>query len=170
MNPETILPPQAPIEQWAIVHTFGHSQYVGRIEFENSLLRIDIPTPEGFRTKYIGLNAIFDMDIVSEEIARASIPVEIRSRALDIPIVPREQYEEAVRKQNRTIYAQQEHIRELERRLVAVNPLPASLGDPGNALSDRSVYQDDVSMASHEQVNDDDEFAGDDDEIEEVWP
>jgi len=126
MDTETIIPNQ-PITQWAIVHTFGHSQYAGRIEFENSLLRIDIPTPDGFRTKYIGLNAIFDMDIVSEEIARASVPVEIRSRALDIPIVPREQYEDAVRKQNSTIRVLQEHIRVLEHRLVAVNALPDGL-------------------------------------------
>lgn len=142
MNTETVFSHE-PVEQWAIVHTFGHSQYVGRIQFENSLLRIDIPTPEGFRTKYVGLNAIFDMDIVSEAIARASVPVEVHSRALDIPIVPREQYEEAVRKQNRTIDMLQHHIRELERRLTAVNALPSDIGDPGNALPDRSVYPDD---------------------------
>lgn len=152
MNAETLISsPTEPIEQWAIVHTFGHSQYVGRTQFENSLLRIDIPTPEGFRTKYVGLNAIFDMDIVSEAIARASIPVEIRSRALDIPIVPREQYEEAVRKQNGTIRQLQDHIRVLEHRLTAVNTLPAGNGMKGDH---------DEGMASHERsdwLDDDDE-------------
>lgn len=126
MNNDNFLPQQpAPVERWAIISLFGHSQIAGRFEFENGLLRVDIPTPDGFRTKYIGDKAIFEMDVVSEAIARAAAPVQINPRALDIPIVSREQYEETVSKQNRTIRELESAIYTLKQRLTAINALPA---------------------------------------------
>lgn len=140
-QPPQILTQPAQIETWAVLSLFGHTQLAGRIEWENGLLRIDIPTPDGYRTKYIGSNAIFEMDIVSESIARAAVPAQITPRALDIPIVSREQYEETVNRQNQQLRLAERTIRELQNRLTTIDAAPLlQKGTPPDCYPDYIEY------------------------------
>lgn len=118
-----------PMSQWATVEIMGHDQTAGRITMENGWLRVDVPDGETFRTEYIGKDAIFRIRVVSEEIARAYIPMVIDARPYDAPIVTREQYQTDMHSAQREINRMERHIRELEARLTAVNALPENVSD-----------------------------------------
>lgn len=115
--------------QWATVEIMGHDQTAGRITMENGWLRVDVPAGETFRTEYIGRDAIFRIRIVSEDIARAYVPMIIDAQPYDAPIVTREQYMSDMEKARREMDKLSRHIRELEARLVAVNALPEHISD-----------------------------------------
>lgn len=121
---------EEPKPQWATVEIMGHDQTAGRITMENGWLRVDVPEGQSFRTEYIGKDAIFRIRIVSEEIARAYVPVVIDARPYDAPIVTREQYESDMNRVRNEIHRYQNQIRTLEARLTAVNALPESVPDP----------------------------------------
>ena len=114
-------------EMWAIVEIMGHGMAAGRIRPSDlgGLLQVDIPDGEGFRTEYYGEKAIFSVKPCSEEIARAYARPEREIYVYDAPIVPRDVYEQALERANRYADAQRRQIEELQRRLTAVNALPA---------------------------------------------
>ena len=131
-------------EQWAIVELMGHAQTAGMIRTSDlgGLLRLDVPMAEGFRTEYYGNAAIYAIRIVSEEIARAFAKPDREISAYDVPIVPRAEYEEALRKSR-------DHLRRLERenealrhRLTAVVDLPALPEPAGDEDDDQDSDED----------------------------
>ena len=114
------------IEMWAIVELMGHGRTAGimRTSDLGGLLRVDVPVDEGFRTEYYGESAIYSIKVVSEEIARAYALPDRHIIAFDEPIVPRQQYEDALRVSRENNSHMQNQIEELQRRLTAVNALP----------------------------------------------
>lgn len=118
-------------ELWAVVELMGHAQTAGIIRTSDlgGLLRIDVPTGEGFRTEYYGNLAIYAIRVVSEEIARAFALPDREICSYDTPIVPRAQYEEALQKARRANELLEHKVDVLERRLVSVGDL-----SPKNSL------------------------------------
>ena len=114
------------VDMWAIVELMGHGRTAGimRTSDLGGLLRVDVPIDEGFRTEYYGEAAIYSIKVVSEEIARAYAVPDRNIIAYDEPIVPRQQYEEALRLARGNNAMMQRQIDELTRRLTAVNALP----------------------------------------------
>lgn len=113
-------------EMWAIIELMGRAQTAGIIRTSDfgGLIRVDVPMQEGFRTEFYGSNAIYAIRIVSEEIARAFALPDRDLCSYDVPIVPRVEFEEALRKarnQNDTLLRQ---VEVLQRRLTIVNSLP----------------------------------------------
>jgi hypothetical protein len=115
------------LEMWAIVDLMGHARTAGIIRTSDlgGLLRIDVPVDDGYRTEYYGEAAIYSVKVVSEEIARAYALPEREIVAWNEPIVPRKQYEEALKLARNANDTLRRQIRVLEDRLVAVNALPA---------------------------------------------
>ena len=117
---------QNKVDVWAIVELMGHDMTAGIMrpsEF-GGLIKVDVPTDEGFRTEFIGPGAIFRIRIVSEEIARVYARPERGIIAYDEPIVPRAQYEDALQKSRNEIERMQHQVRVLQNRLTSVNSLP----------------------------------------------
>lgn len=116
-------------EQWATVDLMGHAQTAGRIVMENGLLRVDVPEGDTYRTEYYGMQAIYSIKIVNEQIARAYGHASHAVLAYDTPIVTREQHQAVVSRLEDQQYQMRARIAELERRLTAVNALPAPVDD-----------------------------------------
>jgi len=61
-------------EEWVILEVFGHRRLAGEATestiLGGSLLRLDIPTKDGFITQFIGPSSIFSMTPTTEAIAR----------------------------------------------------------------------------------------------------
>lgn len=70
MNEQTI----EKFEMWARVDLMGHNVRAGKLSVVNTgvemLYRLDIPTPDGFVTKFFGGGSIYSIDPVSETAAR----------------------------------------------------------------------------------------------------
>lgn len=118
------------VEMWAVVELMGHGRTAGimRTSDLGGLLRVDVPIDGGFRTEYYGEAAIYSIKVVSEEIARAYALPDRNIIAYDEPIVPRQQYEEALKIARRNNDQMQRQIDELQRRLTTVNALPEPNG------------------------------------------
>ena len=118
---------QEQVEMWAVVETMGHGRTAGIIRTSDlgGLLRVDVPVDDGFRTEYYGEKAIYSIKVVSEEIARAYALPERNIIAYDEPIVPRAEYEKALQHARNSNSQLQYQIDQLQRRLTAVNALPA---------------------------------------------
>lgn len=114
-------------EMWAVVELMGHGQTAGIIKTSDlgGLLRVDVPMGEGFRTEYYGSQAIYAIRVVSEEIARAYAIPEREICSYDVPIVPRSEYEEALRKARNENQSLSHKVDVLEKRLTQINSLPA---------------------------------------------
>lgn len=114
-------------EMWAIVELMGHGRTAGMIRTSDlgDLLRVDVPVDDGYRTEYYGEAAIYSIKVVSEEIARAYARPEREISIYDEPIVPRHQYEDALRKSRGEIDGLRHQIHVLEDRLTIVHSLPA---------------------------------------------
>jgi hypothetical protein len=119
-------------EMWAIVELMGHGRTAGIIRTSDlgGLMRVDVPIENGYRTEYYGEQAIYSIKIVSEEIARAYAMPDRDIMAYDEPIVPRSQFEEALRQARRTNESLVHQLETLRHRLTAVNALPE--GEPGH--------------------------------------
>ena len=113
-------------EMWAIVELMGHAQTAGIIKTSDfgGLVRVDVPIRDGFRTEYYGAQAIYAIRIVSEEIARAYAIPDREICSYNEPIVPRAQFEEALRKARNQNEELRHDIEVLSRRLTQVNSLP----------------------------------------------
>lgn len=113
-------------EMWAIIELMGHDITAGMIRPGElgSLIRIDVPIEDTFRTEYVGENAIFRIRIVSEEIARAYALPERIIQSFDTPVIPRSEYEKALEKSRDEITRLNSHIQNLSNRLTAINSLP----------------------------------------------
>ena len=113
-------------EMWAIVELMGHGQTAGIIRKSDlgGLLRIDVPVGDKFRTEYYGEQAIYAIRVVSEEIARAYALPEREICSYNEPIVPRAQFEEALRKLRDEIQSLNHQNSVLTERLTTVNSLP----------------------------------------------
>lgn len=116
-------------EQWATVDLMGHAQTAGRIAMENGLLRVDVPNGDTYRTEFYGMAAIYSIKIVSEQIARAYGHVSHDVVAYDTPIVTRDQHQAVVGRLENEAAGLRAQVRQLERRLTAVNALPAPRED-----------------------------------------
>lgn len=129
-------------EQWAIVELMGHAQTAGLIRTSDlgGLLRLDVPMEEGFRTEYYGNASIYAIRIVSEEIARAFAKPDRDICAYDVPIVPRAEYEEALRKSRNEKMRLERENEVLRRRLTSVPLDPAEV--QGRALPGPSEDED----------------------------
>lgn len=114
-------------EQWAIVELMGHAQTAGMIRTSDlgGLLRLDVPMSDGFRTEYYGNAAIYAIRIVSEEIARAFARPDRDICAFDVPIVPRAEFEEALRKSRDELRRLERDNEVLRHRLTSVADAPA---------------------------------------------
>lgn len=114
------------IEMWAIVELMGHAQTAGIVRKSDlgGLLRIDVPLGDGFRTEYYGEQAIYAIRVVSEEIARAYAMPEREICSYNEPIVPRAEYEEALRKARNQNDELRHYNKTLQDRLTIVNSLP----------------------------------------------
>ena len=117
-------------ELWATIELMGHGQTAGKVEKPTEwggLLRVDVPIENGkFRTEFYGIQSIYAIRFVSEEIARAFVRPRRDITIYDTPIVTREQYESTIGKFQQEERRLEERIRELERRLTAVKALPES--------------------------------------------
>jgi hypothetical protein len=116
-------------EIWATIDLMGHVQIAGRVSRPadwGGLIQVDIPIDEndGFRTQLIGMPAIYKIDFVSEEIARAYAAPERGIVIYDAPIVTREQHYSAMQEVERRNLELERKIEELRRRLTAINSLP----------------------------------------------
>lgn len=113
-------------EMWAVVELMGHARTAGIIRTSDlgGLLRVDVPDQDGYRTEYYGNAAIYSIKVVSEEIARAYARRDRDIVAYDEPIVPRAQYEEALRQARHEISALEHKVGTLQHRLTAVLSLP----------------------------------------------
>jgi hypothetical protein len=114
------------VEMWAVVELMGHGRTAGimRTSDLGGLLRVDVPIEDGFRTEYYGEAAIYSIKVVSEEIARAYALPNRNIVAYDEPIVPRQQYEEALQLARRNNQQLNHKIAQLQHRLTAVQALP----------------------------------------------
>lgn len=114
-------------EQWAIVELMGHDMTAGLVRPSEvgGTMRLDVPVEDGFRTEYIGPGAIFRVRIVSEEIARAYAPARRDIAGCNTPVVPREEFDEALRKTRAVVSDLTRRNEELARRLTAVADAPA---------------------------------------------
>ena len=114
-------------ETWTIVELMGHAQTAGIIRTSDlgGLVRVDVPMgKDGFRTEYYGEQAIYAIRIVSEEIARAYAMPEREICSYNEPIVPRAQFEEALRKARNQNDELRHQVDVLQNRLTTVNSLP----------------------------------------------
>jgi len=123
-------------ELWATIDLMGHAQTAGRISRPQDwggLLRVDVPLGEDtYRTEYYGMQAIYSIRLVSEEIARAYARPVQASLAYDAPIVTREQHQAAMRQATESVDHLRGRIRVLEGRLTAVRGLPEPSGEPSD--------------------------------------
>jgi hypothetical protein len=71
-------------EEWAIVEIMGHVRCAGRIaevtRFGSQLLQVDIPTDDGFVSRFYGGSAIYAVHPCSEDVARASAAQQMDPR------------------------------------------------------------------------------------------
>ncbi len=114
-------------EMWATIDLMGHAQTAGRISRPQDwggLLRVDVPLDGNtYRTEYFGMQAIYSIRLVSEEIARAYARPVQASLAYDAPIVTREQHEHAIHQAQCQTEELRERVRILEGRLVAIRAI-----------------------------------------------
>lgn len=116
---------------WAKVALMGHVELAGRIsksnEFEG-LWQLDIPQGDTFRTEFFSTQAIYRLQPVSEEIARAyasSIGNSIIE--YNAPIITREEHVQRMEIAQTLLQRVERENEELRRRLTAVNALPAPM-------------------------------------------
>lgn len=110
---------------WAIIELMGHDITAGIITpgALGGLIRIDIPVENGWRTEFIGQNAIFRIRIVSEEISRAyAIPNQV-IQSFDTPVIPRDEYEKALERSRIEIERLNYRIKILNNKLIAISDL-----------------------------------------------
>lgn len=122
-------------DQWATVELMGHAQTAGRISRPSDwggLLRVDVPGTNGdYRTEFYGMSAIYSVKLVSEEIARAYAQPQYDAHEYDAPIIPREVHQAKLAEAHREANRWQMQVTELQRRLTAINALPAPNTDAG---------------------------------------
>lgn len=67
-------------DEWCVLDLFGRVKTAGRVTVAvigpASLLRVDVPDVDGYRTEFYGAGAIYSMRPVSEEIARAYVQTQ----------------------------------------------------------------------------------------------
>jgi len=82
---------QTPIEGWAILELFGHSQLAGYVTTAiigtSGMLRVDVPEVDGAPayTRFYGPGAIYSLTLVTEDLARKAIRA-IRPQAVTVYI------------------------------------------------------------------------------------
>ena len=132
------------VDMWAVVELMGHGRTAGIIRTSDlgGLLRVDVPVDDGFRTEYYGNAAVYSIKVVSEEIARAYALPDRDIMAYDEPIVPRAEYERALRAARSNNRQLEARLSEMQRRLVAVNGLPAGAVDPEAGTDPFDHYDD----------------------------
>ena len=114
---------------WAKVELMGHAQTAGRISRPadwGGLLRVDVPDGDAYRTEFYGLQAVYSIKLVSEEIARALATPIREELAYDAPIITREKHESKMREAYVQARQLQSRIEILELRLIAVKALPVA--------------------------------------------
>ena len=119
------------LEMWAVVELMGHGRTAGIIRTSDlgGLIRVDVPIEDGYRTEFYSDGAIYSIKVVSEEIARAYALPDRNIVSYDEPIVPRAQYEEALREARRRNDNLLYEVEQLKHRLTMIQALPNGNGD-----------------------------------------
>ncbi len=115
------------LDVWATVDLMGHVQTAGRISRPSDwggLLRVDVPEGDAYRTEFYGMQAVYSIKLVSEEIARAFAAPIHDQLSYNAPIITREQHESALRRAEVSNRVLQNRVDQLESRLIAVRSLP----------------------------------------------
>lgn len=115
------------LDVWATVDLMGHVQTAGRISRPSDwggLLRVDVPEGDAYRTEFYGMQAVYSIKLVSEEIARAFAAPIHEQMSYSAPIITREQHEAALRRVEVSNRVLQNRVDQLESRLIAVRALP----------------------------------------------
>ncbi len=127
-------------ETWAIVELMGHVTLAGKITRPGEyggLWQVDLPEGDTFRSEFFGSGSVYRIRIVSEEIARAyGRKTEVIE--YNAPIITREEHLKYVSHAEELNGRLEQKVRELERRLTAVNALPR-----GTRFVDEPVDDDD---------------------------
>lgn len=114
-------------EQWAVVQMMGHAETAGKISKPSDwggLIRVDVPVGDTYETEFIGVQSIYKIKLVSEQIARAyAVPVN-PVLSFDVPIITREQHESVVNRLQQTNRDLSHRMRQLEERLIETKALP----------------------------------------------
>jgi hypothetical protein len=98
---------------------------------------VDVPLREDtYRTEYYGMQAIYSIRLVSEEIARAYARPVQASLAYDAPIVTREQHQRAMRVAEVEVQHLRRRVATLEGRLTAVKGLPEGPREAADTTED----------------------------------
>ncbi len=124
-------------EVWAIAELMGHLTLAGRVTKPGEyggLWQVDVPEGDSFRTEFFGSQSVYRIRIVSEAIARAYAQTGAEIIEYNAPIVTRAEHEAAIERAREKLSAYENRIRELERRLTAVNALPS--GDDNEDISE----------------------------------
>ncbi len=114
-------------ETWAIAELMGHLTLAGRVTKPGEyggLWQIDVPEGDTFRTEFFGSQSVYRIRIVSEEIARAYAKTEAKVIEYNAPIITREEHLAYVQRAENLNERLEMKVRELQRRLAAVNALP----------------------------------------------
>lgn len=132
-------------DMWATVELMGHGLTAGRVSRPTEwggLLRVDVPLGDTtkYATELYGMDAVFRIKFVSEEIARAHAPSDKAIESYSAPIVSREQHEAKVRAMRAENIELSSRVRELERRLTSVEALPSGEAGPGTIPFDGSDF------------------------------
>lgn len=118
-------------DNWAVVELMGHVTIAGRLtkpgEF-GGLWQVDVPEGDTYRTEFFGSQSVYRVRMVSEEIARAYASPAHEIIEYDAPIVTRAEHENAMQRARVMVEDLQRKNSELERRLTAINALPAPDG------------------------------------------
>lgn len=121
-------PNQQNTDVWAVAELMGHLTLAGRITKPGEyggLWQIDIPEGDSYRTEFFGGASVYRIRIVSEEIARAYAQPGHQVIEYNAPIITREEHEAAMNSARGEMVRYMRRIEELERRLTAINALPA---------------------------------------------
>ena len=115
------------VQTWAVCELMGHLTLAGRITRPGEyggLWQVDIPDGMTFRTEFFGSGSVYRIRIVSEEIARA-YATHNEVVEYDAPIITRQEHEASMDRVREKLELYESKIRELQRRLTAVNALPS---------------------------------------------
>lgn len=117
-------------DSWAVVELMGHVTLAGRVTKPGEmggLWQIDVPEGDSYQTQFFGSQSVYRIRMVSEEIARAYAKPSHAVIEYDAPIITREEHQRAMERASMEYHRVVHENQELQRRLTAVNALPAGL-------------------------------------------
>src|SRR4030042_5420150 len=108
-------------DTWAIAELMGHLTLAGRITKpgdNGGLWQIDIPDQDSFHTEFFGIQSVYRIRIVSEQIARAYVSHH-EMIEYNAPILTREEHEAEMDRAREVINNLRRQVDNLQRALPA---------------------------------------------------